>query len=187
MSRFLIITILLSYILSLGLGLVGPEVRRLKELRKRIARKEELVSHRKEYLSSLKKSEREIETHREDIEKMRKGLPRRPETSYLFELVQDAVYKEGMLLKGLKGMSTSLKQKKERGDLKETRLVLEVKGSYQGLLALMERFEKSARLIETDQVSFSVPEEEEKTESSLFGFELTIRTHSLSPSSGTKK
>lgn len=177
MSRFLILLILCSYILSLGLGLVGPERKRLKLLRKKVKSEKGVVLRRRGRLDSLKKKKEEIAKHGEGGAKMKRGLPENSEPSYLLELVQEAVSREALMLAQIESISTSIRKKKERGNLKEASVSLEVKGSYRSFLALLSRLEKSARLIEVDWVSFSVPEEAE--ESSLLDFEVSLRTHSF--------
>lgn len=156
-----------------------PEYEELKNLRERVATRGNFVQNRKDYLASLEESKEEIEAHRLDIEKMRNGLPEDPETSYLLELAQDAVYKEGIILKKIGGVSTSIVKREGSRELKETAVSIEIRSSYENFLNLLNRFEKSARLIEIDNISFSVAEEE-GISSSLLDFEIALKTYSLS-------
>lgn len=173
MNRLFIIIISLSLGLILGWGLVFPKYQELSSLRQKIEEKKAEINNQDEYFSNLKKISEELKNYQIQLAKIKTALPSNPFLSLpiLLDFFQKASFQSGLVLKEIK--TPSIQASPDFKEIQEIALTLVVSGSYPSFKNFLSILEKSARLIQVENISFSG----EKKEASL-DFNLKIKTYS---------
>ena len=157
--------------------LLWPKYQNLQQLSLRVQAKEMELKSKEDYYSHLKQTSRLLEGYREGLSKINSALPRNPSLASLFDYFQKISSQTGLLLEkiGFESGSQPITQKEEQGlpSVKEMGLRLSLSGSYPDFKNFLSVIEKSARLFEVKNISFSVPTEEGEP----FSFEVQIKTH----------
>lgn len=120
---------------------------------------------KEEYLAKLDKVKLELESHQEDFSKIELALPEDPSLPSLFNYLQKTSSESGLIFEKINPFSTS--PSREVADLQETVFGIELVGSYPSLKNFILKIEKSARLIEVENISFSFKKEEDFSTFSL--------------------
>jgi Tfp pilus assembly protein PilO len=166
---FIIIT---CFVLALvfGGGLVWPKYQQLKNVNSDISVRTGEFDSNEEYFSSLAQISKELDKYKEEISKIDSALPEDPSVPSFLNFLQETCSQTGMLLDSIGPASISSSE----GNVKEISLTLQVQGSYSSFKNFLSVLEKSSRLVETENISFSSPRDEK----SPLTFKLTVKTHS---------
>lgn len=169
MPRLATISICLFLTLILALFLIWPKYQDLRSLRIKIKTKETERQYQEEYFSNLNKIYEELRQYETEISKIDSVLPREPSIPSLLNFLEKASTQNGLVFKELG--SFSIIPPKE-GRIKEIYLDFSVSGSYSFFKNFLNTLEKSAKIIEVENISFSFEEGE------AFSYSLKIKTHS---------
>ncbi len=172
MSKILILLFLVSYIVSLSLSTLLPQYRKIKELQKELANKELILETREQYVGQLEESSRKIDEHEEELVKMDYAMPSNPDTSYILEFLNEAVFETGMIFRDIKDLSRTV-DRGEESPARQVEVSFRLTGTYDSFLDFLDKVEKTARLIEITSISFVGENLEEEQEREIIeeGFE----------------
>jgi Tfp pilus assembly protein PilO len=152
----IVIAICFLLFLVLGGGLILPKYKGLKDLQASVAEKETELQYKQQYFSNLADVKTKLDKYEEELSKIDSALPFGPSLPSLFNFIQGAGSQSGIVLKGISPF-TSTSQKESK--VKKTEFSLEVSGDYASFKSFISALEKSARLIEIENISFSLPKE----------------------------
>lgn len=202
MPRILTIFVCLFLSTILVFTLVLPKKQVLDLIQKRIEEKRKEIQGKEEYFLNLKQLSQELKNYQIQLSKIDLALPDDPQLPLLFDFLQKAANQAGLVLTSIKATAPAktaaqkeripspgevstlpkerpvlseerpLSPKKEGPEIWETKIDLVLSGSYSAFKNFLSILEKSARLIETESLSFSSPKEE------TFQFDLKIKIHS---------
>lgn len=174
MSRKIIIIIVFSYVLSVFLGGLMPKYREVRRLRSDLNQQRRVLLQREDYLESLTKTLEEKEERKEELKRVDQGLPPEAEISSLLELLQKSLTETGLIFKQIGKFSKALVKNEGGVELWNSRISIEVSGSYDSFKSFLEKIERSAYIVEVDGVSFEY--DEEKGGSDFYNFKVSLRT-----------
>jgi len=162
----ILIFILLSVVFTIFLVL--PKYQNWIFTRRTILEKTFELQSQTEYFEQLKNISEELKKYQESLSKIDSSLPKNPSLPELLNFVQKAGSQAGLSLKGVSPVSTIT----EEGKISETKINLAMVGGYSEFRIFLSIIEKSARLIEVGNISFSSPQE------GPFTFNLAIKIFS---------
>ncbi|MBU4299403.1 type 4a pilus biogenesis protein PilO [Patescibacteria group bacterium] len=164
-------TIIICLLLSLALGffLVWPKGQEFRQGKAEIQQKETEFRNLKGYLSELRSVSEELQKYPTELSKIETALPSRFSLPSLINGLQKTASERGLILKSY---SLGSLPKQESG-IKELPLALVLSGSYSAFKDFLFVLERSSRLIELENVSFSSPEEGKPSD-----FNLGIKVYS---------
>ena len=171
MNKPVIIIVSLALILLFAIFYFLPRYQELRYIEKEVEMKEEELSRREERIRELKSLQEELGNYREQLAKIDSALPVDEDLPALFDFLQKAASQSGLVLKSISHSAAKLSP--DFADLKETEVSLELSGVYDSLKNFLPVLETTARLIETQSVSFSSDPEDGPKE-----FKLTIKIYS---------
>ncbi len=169
MNRTTTIVICLLLSLALGVFLVWPRYQEFKIKKADVLKKEVELRNLKEYLSGISSLSQELEKYSTELLKIETALPSRFSLPSLMNELQKISSENGLILKSY---SLGSLPGQESG-FKEFSLTLGISGSYSAFRNFLFILEKSSRLIEVENISFSSPEKEKP-----YDFNLEIKVHS---------
>lgn len=183
----MLFTATLFFLAILGLlFLVQPKYQAFKQLKAQERFQQTQVENRERFFAQLEEISQRFEGYGEALDKINSALPSSPQMSLLLNFLNKTAEKNGLLLKEIGPVTTSKLSPQEiekiRGketaqggkELKETRVSLEILGDYPSFKNFLAALEKSARLIEIENVKFNTL----KTGAGLFRFNLQIKVYS---------
>ncbi|XOB41960.1 MAG: type 4a pilus biogenesis protein PilO [Candidatus Nealsonbacteria bacterium] len=178
MSKSIAIVILLISILVIGVFLIWPKYQDLRSLQLEIGKKTAELQYKEKHISNLQEVSEELEKYKPELSKIDSILPFNPSLPSLFNFLQKASSQNGLIFRNVD--SFSMTTPKEKPGIKEISLNLGVSGSYSAFRNFLSTLEKSARLIEIENISFSSPEEKPTvpTQETPFDFDLRIKVYS---------
>lgn len=164
------ITIIVSFLLTLILGvvLIYPRYQDLQFIQEKIEELKIELQSKEEYLSNLNEVSEELKKYETELSIIDSALPSSPFLPALFDFLQKASSQNGLILKAMSPVSGLLSK-----GFKETRVNLNMTGSYASLKSFLSVLENSARIIELESLSFSSSEE-----LSPFDFNIAIKAYS---------
>ncbi len=165
------IVLLLSLSLILGLLIFFPKYRDLSGLSGKIKINEEKIKLQEEYFSNLNSLSEELKKYETELSKVNSILPDDPSLPSLLNFIEKASSQSGLVLKSISPASSVSFPQIEGA--KETKVSLTVSGSYSDFKNFISVLEKSARLIETENISFFSPSGEGTAD-----FNLRIKVYS---------
>ncbi len=181
--RPIAIIICLILILFLGIGLVVSNYQKLSLFKLRVREKTVELQSEKDYFSKIDTFSKKLKENEESLAKINSSLTIGPEISNLCYFFQKAVSRSGLVLKKISpGTTNNIEEKliKEgwSEELQQTETNLTVAGSYNSFKNFLSTLEKTARMIEIENISFSIiPVKEGEIESPI-DFNLKIKTYS---------
>lgn len=182
MSRVIFISLCFLFIILIGFFLIWPEYQKFSTLQLEIKAKETELGNIEEYFSKLNQLSQELKDYEGQITKLSSSLL--PDSSLtaitLINFVQKASSQNGLILVKIepftitppKPLTTSSGASQSQTKVKEIYFDFEVSGSYSALKNFLNTLEKSAKIIEVENISFSLKEKEIPT------FKLEIKTYS---------
>lgn len=172
MSKIIIIAISLLGILVFANLALLPHYQDLKIVQvKTVEKQAELISKEK-YFSQIESLSQELKNYPDELSKIEFSVPDSPRLPDFFEFLQKTCSEKGLILANIKSFETRPTPKGEK--TRETIIVFEVSGSFESLVNFLKTLEKSARMIEVLNISFSTP----KTEGGPFAFEIKLKINS---------
>lgn len=163
------VSLLLAF--GLGFGTLFPKSQHLQTLQNAIQKRQQELKAEQEYFLNIKQIKDRLAEYPEALAKISSALPVGHSVPSLLNFLQKASSQSGLVLKEISPFTTS--PAKEAAGIKATQLSFTVVGSYNSFKNFISTLEKSARLIEIENISFSSPKEGD-----LFTFSLRITTHS---------
>jgi Tfp pilus assembly protein PilO len=159
-------------VIILGAVVLLPKFQELREIQKNIAEKEEELRSQESYFAELREIKTKLEKYQEQLTKINAALPDEQSLPSLFDFLQKTSSQSGLILKGIGPFTISPSE--DDPNLRETQFSFQVLGSYSSFKNFLLSLEKSARMIEVENISFSSPKEEDN----LFVFNLRIKVYS---------
>ena len=169
MPRPIIIAISFYLTLALVILLILPKYQDLKLAKKDIEEKSGKIEYQKERFLNIKKASEELDKYSESLAKIDSALPAELSSPDLFNFLQKISAQNGLILKDVSLGTSSQKLPK----IKETHLNFTVFGFYSSFKNFLSSLEKSARLIEIEDIHFVAPLKE-----APISFELKIKVYS---------
>ncbi len=167
------LVIIISFLFALVLGAVilWPRFQDLKTLNKEIDGLKTELESKKDYFSNLGEIKTRFKEYELELSKIDSALPDDPSLASLFNFLQKACSQSGLVLKNISPFTSS--PVAEYPQLQETQATLQVTGAYAAFKNFLSVLEKSARLIETENIYFSSPET-----GGIFNFNLKLKVTS---------
>jgi Tfp pilus assembly protein PilO len=150
---------------------IFPKYQKFNSFKKEILAKEKELSSQEKYFETLKETSEELKKYETSLSKIDSALPQNPSLPELLNFIQKASSQSGL---SLKEISPAVTSPLEKSEIKETRINFLLVGSYQDFKNFLFILEKSARLIDVENISFASPKEKE----GLFNFAITIKVYS---------
>jgi len=161
------ISIFLSMVLIFFL--VWPKYQKLTSLKKEILAKESEVQSQKNYFEELKRTSEELKNFEDILSKIDLALPQKTSMPEFLNFIQKSSAQSGLTLKAISSFTIT---PSEGGKINEIRISLTLGGSYSDFKNYLSVLEKSARLIEVENITFSSEKEGQ------FTFSLTLKVYS---------
>jgi Tfp pilus assembly protein PilO len=184
MSKLILIIGCFILVVLFGFFLIWPKYQKLSTLRLEIENGETELKNTEEYFAELTQLSQELLQYESQLSKIDFALPADSSSTVisLINFIQKASSQNGLILKKLKSFSIILakpsvptpdsSQTQPSSKVKEISLDFDISGSYFALKNFLNALEKSAKIIEVENVSFSVEKEE------IPAFGLKIKTYS---------
>jgi len=148
------IAIILFITLVLGFYLVLPKYKTFQGLLVKLGEKEAEYQGKAAYFVEVTKTYKELMQYQDSLKKIDTALPKSFLTAPLINFIYQKGLESGLIIQGIsiaKGTQSNLDSK-----LKETNISLNLFGSYSAFKTFLSSLENSARLIETESISFSI-------------------------------
>jgi len=171
MSRLIFIFLGIVAIIAIGFFLIWPKYQKLESLKIDIENKELELRQTEDYFAKLERTAEDLKEYQDQLSKIDLALPN--DSSFaaisLINFVGNASDTNGLILKKLKSFSiTSPKLPAQasgvpaqpQSKVKDVSVDFEVSGSYFALKNFIQTLENSAKIIEVENLSFSVEKEE---------------------------
>ncbi len=155
-----------------------PKYRSFQNLLAVLGTKETELQAKNAYFVEITETYKELMQYQDVLQKIDAGLPSKFSPAELINFVYKKTIENGVSLKGIGIIRSS-----EVGtgtNVNEITLPLELNGTYSSLKNFLSSLEKSARLVEIENVSFSVamPSLENPQVTSSYPFNITIKVYS---------
>ena len=161
MNFQIIIVALLLFSLGMGIGVLWPKYTEFTSLKNTVKAKEAQFAEGEEYFAELAKAEEELAKYQRSLDKIDAALPDYPALASLFHFIQQASSQTGLILRSVSPPLTGSAGKGSQ--LKKTEANVQVAGSYPSFKQFVSTLEKSARLIEIENISFTNSEQGQQT------------------------
>jgi len=172
MSRQTTILINLLAVFLIGFFLVWPQYQNLRRLNIEIQTKRTELQYKEEYFSNIKTISEELKKYETELSKIDSALPSGPSLPSLFNFLEKTSSQNGLIFKYVGTFSVTPLE--ANSGIKGIYLNIAVAGSYPAFKNFLASLEKTARLIEVDNISFSTPQKAEEP----FSFNLKIKAYS---------
>ncbi len=167
----MIIAACFFFSLIMGAVILWPRFQDLREIQAEMGRVSGELQYQEQYFSQLADIQEQFKNYEEKLSKINSALPNDPSLASLFNFLQKASSQSGLILKGISPFTASYSE--GNPSLRKTQFSLELSGSYPSFKEFLSAIEKSARLIEVENISFSTPKEGD-----TFTFNLRIKVYS---------
>lgn len=171
LNKPIITAILILATIALGVFIIWPDYQEFHRLSQKLDFEKKQLAELEAYFEDLEKTNEQLKEYEDRLVQLDAVLPGRLSVPELFTYLQEVSSQNGLLVEGFGDPSQS--ESKVLPDIKEASFALSFKGQYSAFKNLLSALWRNAKLIEVDQISFSVPEE-----GNIFDFKVTLRTHS---------
>ncbi len=171
-DRPIAIAVILFVILFVAFYLVVPKYQEFEEFQIKLSKKEAEYRGRSAYFSDIASTYEKLKQKEEILKKIDSALPSSPALHSLVYFLQKKSLENGLIF--LKANLLKISPIKEGSRIKETNFSFGVVGPYPAFKNFLMSLEKSARLIEVEDVSFVARKEFEET----FEFNVTVKVYS---------
>ncbi|OHA70000.1 MAG: hypothetical protein A3H01_01690 [Candidatus Wildermuthbacteria bacterium RIFCSPLOWO2_12_FULL_40_9] len=156
MSRIATIFASLLVIFLLGVFYTWPQYQRILGFTAELQERNTELKLKKDYFASVKKVAEELDQYKEEIAKVDSAIPVNPFLPSLFNFTKETAAQNGFVLTkvGRFGVSSS----REQQGLREIAFDVSLAGEYSALENLLSALEQSARIIEAENIIFTVRE-----------------------------
>jgi Tfp pilus assembly protein PilO len=149
--------------------LVYPKYISLSNLRAEALMKKREFEGLEKYYQQIREISEKLQNYQESLQKIDFAIPDSPSLPEFFNFLQKLSAASGL---SLKNISSSPLAKEDK--IQELKISLTLSGNYQDFKNFLSSLEKSARLIEINEISFSSSKEKEPME---FNLEIIIRSY----------
>jgi len=156
-DRPIAIATTLFVILIVIFYLVMPKYQEVKGLQSEILIKEAELTGREKYFREIANTYQKLVEHRENVEKINTALPEDPSIPPLVYFLEDQSLKNGLILENVELLRAIPSEEKIK--IKQTRLLMELHGSYSSFRNFLASLENSSRLIEVENILFTTKRE----------------------------
>lgn len=170
MPKGILTIIFLSLLIFDFVFFLYPKYQEFSNLSSQKKTSEFLVRSREGRISQLKQIYQEILTQKDLIERVDSALPSKFQTAQLLYFLAKSAQDNGLILQEVNFTFPSFSDENQK--LKEIFLALKLSGSYPAFKNFLFALENSARLIETENISFAF------SEKGIFNFNLKIKVYS---------
>lgn len=160
-----IIIILLILTIIVGAIFTWPKYQELKVLKAAVGEKRAELQDQEDYIKDLLSTAEELKKYEDSLLKISSALPGAPSLPGLLDFFQKASSQSGLILKGMG--SILVVPHKTITEIRETKISLTLSGNYPSFKNFLLTVEKSARMIEVENISFSTSRGEGPTEFNL--------------------
>jgi Tfp pilus assembly protein PilO len=170
-DRPIAIAITLFVILLLMFFLVAPEYKTFKKLQIELGEKKAQFNAEFDYYAQITKAYFELQSRPEDIQKIDDALPKDPNLGATVYFLQETAKANGLVIKNVflsKASSISAKTSQVRDII----FSMDITGSYASLGNFIISLEKSSRIFEILNISFT------SSSGPPYSFTLQVKTHS---------
>jgi Tfp pilus assembly protein PilO len=174
-DRPIAIALTLFAILILAFFFVSPQYQRFKSLQLDLGLKRAEFNAKYDYFSEITKTYYDIEARKDEVKKIDDALPVESNLGRLIYFLQKKTVESGIIIKSLFLSKASLSG--EEGGVNEIVFSLNSMGSYSALGNFLASLEKSDRLFEVTNISFSSGAAETSGAEQIYSFSLEIKTH----------
>jgi len=167
------------FFITIGITILWPKLQETGEIKENIRAKEAEIKTAEEYFSDLNKTKADLEKYEIELSKIDSALPNNPSVPTFFDFLQKVSSQSGLILERLSSFVTA--PSTNFPGFQETVFSFDVRGSYSSLKTFLSVLEKSARLIEVENIAFSSAVKSEiisPKEKDLFTFSLRVRVYS---------
>ena len=176
MKKPIIIAISLYISLALIIGLVLPRYRELRVVKKEIEEANAKIEKRDKYFSQLRELADQLKKYQEEISKIDSAIPSEMSVLNMFNFLSETSSQNGLLLKEVALEKSSSSKISSR--LRENYITFNVVGSYPSFKNFLSLLEKSARIIQIENISFSSGSVSTKKGEAPTLFKVTIKVNS---------
>lgn len=156
MNRPVAIIIFLTFFVILAIAVIFPKKSELDSLLKKVDEKRADLQSKESYFSSLEKTYQDFEKYPEQLAKISSAFPQSSQFPALFDFLQKASSQTGMVLTNVSPLMGKLSSGSQEGS--ENVINLTVLGTYPNFREFLRVLENSSRMIEVENISFSVQE-----------------------------
>ncbi|MFH1575367.1 MAG: type 4a pilus biogenesis protein PilO, partial [Candidatus Nealsonbacteria bacterium] len=157
-NKIIIIVAVVVIALILAVVFVWPQYQKLQTLNFDITNKKEELLSRETYFSQVKEISTKLQEYQDALSKISDALPKESSLASLFNFLQTNSAQTGLILNKISLGGTTAPTESEKF-LTETRIVIQVSGSYKAFKDFLTLVENSSRLIEIESVSIDIPNE----------------------------
>ena len=173
MNKILFTAINILIVIAVIFFLDLPKYNAFKELNSKIDIKKTEIQTQENYFKNIEQVSQEISSFPEEVAKVNSALPDTFLVHSLINLLQENSSTSGLILKKIDFSQPSVLQ--ENQNISSLPISLEVAGNYPAFKNFLSSLEKSARLIEVENIAFSYPAKETKQG---YTFSLGLRVYS---------
>ncbi|MEA3295750.1 MAG: type 4a pilus biogenesis protein PilO [Patescibacteria group bacterium] len=170
-KQLLISVICLFFCLVIGVFFAFPKYKDLKIIEAQVEQKQNELEYRQEYLVKVQEISEELKKYSEELEKIDFALDSDISLPFLFDFFQKISSQNGLVLKNINSSASFSENKNE---VQEININLSLFGSYSAFKSFLLNIEKSVRLIEVDEFSFSFDAKQDDA----LSFNLKVKTYS---------
>ena len=172
MTRPTIIFLNIVIILILFFLFIKPQYASWQALSVELQERKEELKLKQDYFNNLKTLSEALKNYDEQVAKIDSALPEHPSLPSLLNFFQSTAAQNGLVLKDVGKFAVV--SNKEKPEIKEMSLEIMTTGSYPQLKTFLADIEKSSRLIEIENLVFSLP----KPNENFFTFDLKTKSNS---------
>ncbi len=182
-DRPIAIAVTLFVIALLVFFLVMPEYNTFKNLQLELGIKTAEYNAEKDYYAAIQKTYFDLQQKQDEIKKIDDALPQEPSVGKVIYFLQNASAENGMMIKSL-SLSKASSGNSAVKNINEISFSLDMLGDYSSLEKFMVSLEKSARIFEITNISFSSSPAQATQSSQQFqleqsyDFNIQIKTYS---------
>lgn len=171
--RYSITIIAVSLLISIIMAafLVWPKYQEFSNLKNQLEQKRTKLENQNRYVQQLEAADAKLQEKEELVSKVNSALPIGPDIPSLLEFLQEASLQTGVSLEKIDWQEARLDEKER---IKDYSLGLSFSGSYFAFKNFLYALERSARLIDVFQISFTTSPESEEP----IPFKIMLKVHS---------
>ncbi|MDP3093939.1 MAG: type 4a pilus biogenesis protein PilO [bacterium] len=152
--------------------LILPKNQDVKNLKTESSQKRVDLQNEQDYSENIRSLHGKLEKYGPELAKISSSLPGDPSMPSLLDFIQKTASREGLVLGKINFGKTVLVI--ENPKVEKTEVFIGVDGPYTSFKKFVSGLEKSSRLIQTESLSFSIPEKGE-----VFTFSLLVSANFL--------
>lgn len=153
MRKLIFIIIIFLIVITISIGLILPSFQKSRDLSAKVQQKEKELKDFEDYLSHLQKISLQLKDFAPQLSKIDQALSGDSYLPNIFEFCQKEAARGGLNLDQITIGQAASSEEKEH--FKERTINLKISGSYPNFKNFLISLEKSARIIEVGNISFS--------------------------------